>query len=89
MIIELEPVDFYCPQCDSAMEWTACTAPGCTGYRCLNCDSGCDLDDRPQHGRCARILDGLPPCRAVEIRLEHRAWHMRTRPTHGFPGDCV
>lgn len=41
--IELEPVDFYCNQCDSMLEPTGCQAKGCNGYRCLNCKAGCDF----------------------------------------------
>lgn len=55
-LIELEPVDYYCPTCESAMTWTACGVPSCLGYRCLNCAQGCDIITNPDNGRCARLL---------------------------------
>lgn len=39
---EVEPVDYYCRACDSAMEDTRCDARYCAGYRCLGCSAGCD-----------------------------------------------
>ena len=41
--IEIEPVDFYCPECDSMLDATGCPAVNCQGYRCVNCQYGCDL----------------------------------------------
>lgn len=85
-LIELEPVDYYCEKCDSAMEWTACHAPYCLGYRCLNCDCGCDLHAEPEDGECARSLANLPLPLAQEIRDERlRLLLMRGR----FPGECA
>lgn len=70
MILELEPVDYYCGLCDSAMEWTACHAPLCRGYRCLNCGAGCDLYAAPENGECALSLANLPLPLVREIRDE-------------------
>jgi hypothetical protein len=88
-VIELEPVDFYCRACDSAMEWTACNAPACTGYRCLGCGTGCDLYDTPDTGACAVALATMPYALAHHIREEHRAWGLR-RPVRALrlSGEC-
>lgn len=88
-VIELEPVDFYCRACDSAMEWTACDAPACSGYRCLGCDTGCDLYDDPDGGACAVALATMSYALAQEIRQEHRARGLRrpVRPPR-LPGEC-
>ena len=52
---ELEPVDYYCRHCDSAMEETECESPYCTGYRCLNCGAGCDFYEQAE-GFCATAV---------------------------------
>ena len=88
--MELEPVDYYCPQCDSAMEWTACYAPTCKGYRCLNCDAGCDLYDETEDGQCARAIAGMPWTLIHDMREERRLYFQSGRPvrTVRLPGEC-
>lgn len=90
-VIELEPVDFYCTRCDSAMEWTACDAPPCQGYRCLNCGHGCDLYQRPDNGVCATALASMPYALAAEIRDERRLAYRFNRPVKTIlhPGECA
>lgn len=89
-IIELEPVDYYCENCDSAMEWTACDAPHCRGYRCMGCGAGCDLSENPEAGRCAVSLVSLPYAVAVDIREQRRLSTRYGRPvrTVRLPGEC-
>ncbi len=88
-VIELEPVDYYCPHCDSAMEWTACDAPGCPAYRCLNCPFGCDLNDHPDDGACAIALAKNVSALAGQY-YKMRPWRYYRRPlrTVPFPGEC-
>lgn len=89
-LIELEPVDFYCQYCDSAMEWTTCQAPMCRGYRCLACGDGCDLYEDPAGGRCVRGLAGMSYALAEEIREERRIgfrYGCRVRTVH-LPREC-
>lgn len=86
--IELEPVDFFCPYCDSAMEWTTCDAPLCTGYRCLNCAAGCDLYQQPEHGRCAQMLLTMSPAVAADRRDDRRLSHRFRRPITLPRGEC-
>lgn len=88
-VIELEPVDYYCPRCDSAMDWTACNAPYCAGYRCPNCHAGCDLYQH-DNGLCASALASMPYALAHELREERRisARHGRPVRTVRLPGEC-
>jgi hypothetical protein len=90
-VIEIEPVDYYCPHCDSAMEWTACRAPYCRGYRCLGCGAGCDLYAAGEDGACAVALATLPPSLAAEMREERRLSYRHGRPvrTVRLPGECA
>ena len=48
-----------CPTCGEDAYFSGCTAPGCNGYGCPNCATGCDLDfvDADEGGRCANALD--------------------------------
>lgn len=89
-VIELEPVDYYCSHCDSAMEWTACVAPFCRGYRCLNCGSGCDLYEDAEAGDCATALASMPYAQAKDIREERRLSFRYGCPvrTIRLPGEC-
>ena len=89
-VIELEPCDYYCRFCDSAMEWTACDAPFCMGYRCLNCGAGCDLYQDPESGRCAIALASMPHALAADIREERRLSYRFNRPVRTIfsPGEC-
>lgn len=85
-IIEVEPVDYYCRRCDSAMEQTGCEAPRCLGYRCLGCDSGCDLHD--EDGNCALALASLPYRWAEGVTYElYAGWYSRPIRTVHLPGE--
>ena len=44
----------YC-ECGSARYDTGCDAPGCDGWQCGNCGTGCDVD-LSDSGRCATAL---------------------------------
>ena len=35
---------------------TGCDAPGCRGYVCYGCGTGCDIEADPEHGQCATAL---------------------------------
>jgi hypothetical protein len=39
-VFTIEPVDFYCRHCDSAMEIVACDEPYCPGWHCMLCGAG-------------------------------------------------
>lgn len=87
-ILELDPVDYYCPHCDSAMEWTACNAPLCAGYQCLGCRFGCDLYRNRDDGDCVTALATASCAQAAEI-YELRAWrYSRPRKEVALPGEC-
>lgn len=43
----------YC-ECGEPLYDTGCDAPGCRGYCCMDCGTGCDLEFDPEDGRCAR-----------------------------------
>lgn len=90
-IIELEPVDYWCQHCDSAMEWTACDAPRCTGYRCMGCGEGCDIYDEDGDGACSRALQNMPWALAHDRREERRIACRTGRPvrTVRLPGECL
>lgn len=83
MTIELEPVDFYCPECDSILDATGCSLTQCSGYRCANCEAGCDVDI--PDGACEKAS-------RLQTYLERRqrwAWlgARRDWPFHG--GECL
>lgn len=88
--IELEPVDYYCQYCDSAMEATGCTAPHCPGYRCMNCRAGCDLEELDD-GFCGMALADLSWAQAEEIREEAlmRRYYRRPIRTVHLPDDAM
>jgi hypothetical protein len=82
--IELEPVEWYCDKCDSAMYWTGCVAPFCDGFRCLNCDRGCDIAD--ENGYCGTNLQNIPFALANELREDRRAYCRPSRTR--LRGEC-
>jgi hypothetical protein len=43
----------FCGECEEPLYDTGCDAPGCLGYRCVNCGTGCDIDIAPEDGTCA------------------------------------
>lgn len=45
-----------CSDCGAPLYDTGCDAPGCLGFRCNECGTGCDVDIEPQDGTCARAL---------------------------------
>lgn len=84
--IELEPVDFYCPECDSIMDETRCNAPRCNGYRCVNCGAGCDVGT--PEGRCGRALRALASIR----RRQEWEWLAGRKDWQDWPfrgGECL
>ena len=46
----------YCGDCGAALYDTGCDAPGCRGYCCFGCGTGCDIEVDPEAGRCATAL---------------------------------
>jgi hypothetical protein len=44
-------------ECGEPYYDSGCDAPGCAGYRCIDCGTGCDLD-LDDTGRCATALAG-------------------------------
>ena len=90
-VIELEPVDYFCPHCDSATEWTGCRAPHCPGFYCRNCGRGCDLIEESDQGRCVAALAALPYPQAQDLRDERQLSIRYRRPirTVRLPGDCA
>jgi hypothetical protein len=45
-----------CPGCGQGLYDTGCGAPGCVGFCCMDCGTGCDLEMNPDGGQCARAL---------------------------------
>lgn len=86
MIIELEPVDYYCRRCDSVMDQTGCEAPRCLGYRCLGCGYGCDLHDDPEDGDCAIALASMPHALTRDTYFRARGRLRPIRTVH-LPGE--
>lgn len=44
----------HCQDCNQPLYDSGCDAPGCNGYACPDCGTGCDLDFAPEgEGRCA------------------------------------
>lgn len=84
--IQLEPVDYYCNECDSILDATGCPSPYCNGYRCNNCGTGCDVST--PDGHCERTT-------RVRTYLERRqrwAWLATQRAPREFPfrgGECL
>ena len=39
-----EPDERGCPGCEQDAYFSGCEAPGCNGYGCPDCGTGCDLD---------------------------------------------
>lgn len=76
--IDIEPVDYYCHYCDSAMEATGCEAPHCSSYRCLNCRAGCDLEELDD-GVCAVAITTMSYAQRRQ-RREERQHHYYGRP---------
>ena len=44
--------------CGQPLYDTGCDAPGCHGYCCMECGTGCDIEFDREHGRCATALAG-------------------------------
>jgi hypothetical protein len=45
-----------CADCGAPLYDTGCDAPGCNGYCCMNCGTGCDIDIDGDSGRCSAAL---------------------------------
>jgi hypothetical protein len=45
-----------CGDCEEPLYDTGCDAPGCCGYCCMDCGTGCDIEFSPEDGRCAAAL---------------------------------
>ncbi|WP_369274470.1 hypothetical protein AB5J55_35125 [Streptomyces sp. R11] len=44
-----------CPYCEDDAYFSGCDAPGCNGWGCPNCGTGCDLDFLDDdESRCAQ-----------------------------------
>jgi len=46
----------HCTDCGESFYDTGCDAPGCRGFCCLDCGTGCDIEMDPDDGRCASAL---------------------------------
>lgn len=91
---EIEPVDYYCPQCDSVMEFTGCVSLYCRGIRCLGCDYGCEYygeTDPEDDGECAQAMASMSKAEAYDRREVRRLVRLYDRGvwTVRLPaGDC-
>ena len=47
-----------CGDCGEPLYDTGCDAPGCRGYCCMDCGTGCDIETSPAHGSCIAALTG-------------------------------
>lgn len=46
-----------CPDCEQDAYFSGCDAPGCNGYGCPDCGTGCDLDFLDdEDSRCRQAL---------------------------------
>ena len=45
-------------ECGSPLYDTGCDAPGCRGYCCMDCGTGCDIEIDRENGRCATAAAG-------------------------------
>ncbi|GAA1431675.1 hypothetical protein GCM10009601_51150 [Streptomyces thermospinosisporus] len=51
------PDERGCPDCEQPAYFSGCDAPGCNGWGCQNCGSGCDLDFCDEdESRCAQAI---------------------------------
>jgi hypothetical protein len=49
-----------CPDCEQDAYFSGCDAPGCNGYGCPDCGTGCDLDFLDDdESQCAQALAEL------------------------------
>ena len=49
-----------CGECGEPMYDTGCDAPGCLGYFCTVCGTGCDIEIDREHGTCAQAIAAEP-----------------------------
>ena len=61
----LQPVNLAdgtvaCPDCREPVYDSGCQAPGCNGWGCPDCGSGCDLEfvSADMGGQCSAYADG-------------------------------
>ncbi|ACU71906.1 hypothetical protein Caci_2997 [Catenulispora acidiphila DSM 44928] len=45
-----------CEDCGEPLYFSGCDAPGCTGFGCQDCGTGCDLDFMGDDGTCAQAI---------------------------------
>jgi hypothetical protein len=45
-----------CEGCGRPLYDTGCDAPGCHGFCCMDCGTGCDIEFDRENGRCATAL---------------------------------
>lgn len=52
-----QPDERGCPDCGEDAYDSGCTAPGCNGYACPDCGTGCDLDFLDEdESHCAKAI---------------------------------
>lgn len=52
------PDERGCPGCEQDAYFSGCEAPGCNGYGCQDCGTGCDLDFLDDdESQCAQALN--------------------------------
>lgn len=64
-----------CEDCGEPLYFTGCDAPGCNGFSCTDCATGCDLEMLGDEGRCARAIAAEPDeDRQARSDAERAAW---------------
>ena len=54
-----EPDERGCPDCEQEAYFSGCELPGCNGWGCPDCGTGCDLDfvSAEDGGQCSAYAD--------------------------------
>lgn len=67
----------HCEDCGEPLHDTGCDAPGCHGFSCPDCGTGCDRDIDPD-GQCASALgDESDEEYTARINAERAAFGLR------------
>ena len=67
----------HCTDCGEPLYDTGCDAPGCRGFCCIDCGTGCDIE-WDDGGRCKTALDAeAGEDRDARIDAERAAFGLR------------